>query len=92
MTGCECPHETNEHAPIGDFGISMCLVADCDCMGTQEQVAAAKVARVIRMAPTATRVYELVREVLGNPMHVTLEEKARNVAAVIVGEFEMVRR
>jgi len=92
MNGCACPHETNEHAPIDDFGISMCLVADCDCMGTREQVAAARVQRAIRMTPTAERVYDIVKSVLSNPMERTIDDQARNIAAAIIVNFEVAPR
>lgn len=92
MHGCDCPHEVNQHAPIGDFGISMCLVADCDCMGTREQVAATRVQRAIRMTPTAERVYDIVLSVLSNPMERTIDDQARNIAAAIIVNFEVAPR
>lgn len=92
MESCDCPHSTAEHAPLQDFGTSMCLVPDCDCEGTREQVIMARVKRSIRMAPTAERVYKRVLEVLGNPMQRTIDDQARNIAAVLVAEFEIVQR
>ena len=50
MTNCECPHEPIEHAPVQDFGISMCLVSGCNCDGTREQVAAMLADRIARSA------------------------------------------
>ena len=93
MTNCECPHEAIEHAPVQDFGISMCLVSGCHCDGTREQVAALAEERRMR-GPDAKleRLVDLIREVLSNKTHVTVEEKARNVAAGIVGNWEMVER
>jgi hypothetical protein len=93
MTSCDCPCEAAQHAPVAEFGSSFCLTPNCDCLGTREQVAAMHEERRMR-GPDARleRLVDLIREVLGNPMHRTLEEKARNVAAALVGNWEMVER
>jgi hypothetical protein len=95
MQSCDCPHSTEEHATAQDVGSAMCMVRDCDCDGTREQVAAMAKKYWFngqRLSPTMERLVDIVREVLSNPMHVTAEEKARNVSAAIVATFEMVER
>lgn len=89
MLNCHCDHPADRHAPLQDFGASMCLVADCECDGMKEQVAAAGVRRAIRMAPTAEQVYRTVLEVLSNPYPRTIDDQARNVAAALIGNFKI---
>lgn len=45
MTGCSCPHSVIEHGTAELFGTSMCLVPDCDCDGTHEELEAERAMR-----------------------------------------------
>lgn len=93
MQACECPHDAGLHAPSQDTGLSFCLAPSCDCEGTREQVAAMVAARVFRSSDAKLeRLVALIKEVLGNQMHRTPDEKARNVAAAIVGNYEIEER
>lgn len=91
MESCDCPHEANEHGTAAEFGTAMCLVTDCDCEGTREQMAALAAAKT-RLSPTAERLVATIIEVLSNPMKRTTEDTARNLAAAIIGEFEIEAR
>jgi hypothetical protein len=75
MLNCECPHPPIQHAPAQDFGAAYCLVAGCECGGTTK--------------PATELLVDILRDVLSNKTHVTLEERARNAAAAIVATFEI---
>ena len=93
MTSCDCPCEAAQHAPVAEFGASMCLTPGCDCEGTREQVAAMLAERIARRPDSKLeRLVALIREVMSNKLPRSIEDQARNVAAAIVATYELEER
>lgn len=93
MDNCSCEHGAADHAPLQDFGTSMCLRESCECDGTREQVAA-MVAERLRLTPESQeeRLVTLIRGVLSNKLPRTIEDMSRNLAAALVGNYDIVER
>lgn len=92
MESCDCPHPAAVHAPVQDVGSSMCLVVDCECDGTREQVAAMKRERAAEQNETLNALVDTLRSVLSNKLPRTVEDMARNAAAAIVANFKIEAR
>lgn len=93
MVSCDCPCEAGQHAPVAEFGSSMCLTPGCDCEGTREQVAAMLAERMSRNPNSKLeRLVALIREVTSNPMPRSIDDQARNIAAALVATYEIEER
>jgi hypothetical protein len=76
------------HAPVAEFGTSMCLTPGCDCEGTRAQVAAMVAERTAatdleHVVAAFTRILRTQREP---------EDQARQLVQMLALEFKIERR
>ncbi len=85
MIGCSCPHDVNEHGSLVHFPTRMCLVANCDCNGTNEEVVNAAVERSM----SKQRIVHDLTDLIRNGLPGEADEVALEIATAICEKYEV---
>ena len=94
MNGCPCPHAVSEHAPKIEFGQRICLVAGCDCNGSDEEVVTAYVQRSMAKRRVLHDLTDVIRGVheRGDLGRRHYDDVALEIAAEILEHFNVEKK